>query len=52
MGRNIKWEPGTYQKVKVKIPLEIHRKYQLILKIKKKTIQQDIQEYIMKSLVD
>jgi len=46
MGRTKKWVPGEFETKKINIPKEKIAPYKEILKIKKKTIQDDILDHV------
>lgn len=46
MGRKLKWILGKFEKVEARIYTEKKRRYEMVLKAKGKTIQQDIEEHI------
>lgn len=46
MARPTTWKPGEYRKIKLKLTLETVGRYQQVLKIKGKTMQQDFEEHV------
>lgn len=50
MGRKIKWEVGKFRSAKVKIYEETFNRYKLILKGRNRTVQQDLEDHIVKTI--
>lgn len=50
MGRPKKWEPGQFQKFKLKLPGETADRYKQIIEAKCKTIQQDFQDHVEQTI--
>lgn len=50
MARPIKWEVGKFKKFKLKLYSETAQRYQQVLEIKGKTIQQDFEDHVNQTI--
>lgn len=50
MARPIKWKIGKFRTMKLKLYGETFERYQQIVKARKKTIQQDFEDYVNQTI--
>jgi hypothetical protein len=50
MARPIKWQVGKFRKLKLKLYEETAERYQQVLRIKGKTIQQDFEDHVNQTI--